>query len=212
MIKPALGSAIALLGLALSPASAQTISLFSTGVDAAGAPLAGGSLDPHYSCFSWEGPLRVLTNQAPGPYVQSSTSRWVWLGADGLQAGIFNIDTTFTLTAQDIANGVTLQGELASDNGCTLFLNGNDQGFYANDFTIFTGFSASSGFVVGTNVLRFTVDNQGAIPGNFGGLNVDNLRYTIGAASASAPEPATLALVLLGGTAIAARRKKGKIQ
>lgn len=205
MKQPVLGSLLLLLSLAAGPVSAQTVSLFSTGVDAAGVPLAGGAADSHYSS-SWEGPLRVLTNQTPGPYIQSPASRWIWVDSAGLLGGIFDITTTFTLTAPEVAGGVTLSGAFASDNTGSVFLNNNDLGISVDNFTVFTSFSATSGFVVGTNTLRFTVNNYSGV----GGLNVNNLQYTLGSGGSAAPEPGALALGLLGGVALIARKRGGK--
>lgn len=206
MKKPALGSLLLVLSLVAGPVSAQTVSLFSTGVDAAGVPLAGGALDPHYDTDLEGTKARVLNNQTPGPYVQSATSRWVWLDAAGNLDGVRDFTTTFTLTAPQVAAGVTLSGAFASDNIGSVFLNNNDLGILVDNFTVFTSFSATSGFVVGTNVVRFTVNNYSGP----GGLNVDNLQYTVGSGGSAAPEPGALAFGLLGGVALIARKRGGK--
>jgi hypothetical protein len=195
-----LGTMLVLLALA-SGASAQTVNLFNTGVDATGTPMAGGAVDTHYTFTFDVVSAKVLNDQAPGPYVQSPTSRWVWVQADGLNSPFsvppYDVITTFTLTPQEIASGVTLSGRYATDNTGTLLLNGNplSSTFNSSTFTSWTPFSIDSGLIAGNNTLTFRVTNDSGTPG---GLNVDQLQYTVGS-GAAAPEPGTLALLALGG-------------
>jgi hypothetical protein len=201
MIRPYFLGALLTLSLALPLASAhaQTVSLFSTGVDGTGTPLAGSSQDNHYRYFSGDqDPWVVLNDQNPGGYVQSATSRWIWIVPfdPGFPlTGTYESFTSFTLTQSEINQGVTLSGRWATQNTGVLLLNGTPlSSFNSAEPGTWTSFNASSGLNVGTNTLRFQVTNTSTL----GGLNVDQLQYTVGAA-ASAPEPGTLALLGICG-------------
>lgn len=202
-----------------SPTRAQSLSLFSTGVDADGAGLPGGSADSHYAVIAGPGilvpqPARVLTSQLPGTYVQSPTSRWIWVNPNGLPGDVtFTFRTTFDLTGYDPSTAV-LAGRYATDNYGSILLNGNlvfsvpDP--VSNQFGAFTNFSLGSGFVPGVNTLDFVTRDAGQI----GGLNVDRLHLTASAIPVTAstiPEPGTLALAatgLLPLVGVMARRRR----
>ncbi len=81
------GAAVAMLATSAPSASADPISLFSTGVDATGTPLANGAVDPHYTvngvdayaigcpgCIGWVG------NTATAQWISAdpSTVRRPW--------------------------------------------------------------------------------------------------------------------------------------
>lgn len=195
-----------------SPTRAQSLSLFSTGVDAGGAGLPGGSADPHYAVIAGPGilvpqPAQVLTNQLAGAtYVQSPTSRWIWVNPNGLPANVtFTFRTTFDLTGY-VPSTAVLTGRYATDNYGSILLNGNlvfsvpDP--VSNQFGAFTNFSLGSGFVAGINTLDFVTRDVGQISG----LNVDRLQLT----ASAIPEPSTCALLaagLLPLVGIVARRR-----
>ncbi len=191
--------------LPLAQAHAQTFNLFSTGVNASSVPLPAAAIDPHYIIGVGDTSLaEVLTNQNPGGYVQSATSRWIWDAANGLPVGTLDFYTTFTLTAQDINTGVTLSGLYATDDNGSVFLNNTNLNANNSGPSSFTSFNTSSGLIVGLNTLKFTVPNISGV----GGLNVDQLQYTVG--SSAAPEPGTLGLLALGalGAAGVLRRRR----
>lgn len=204
------GALLLLTAICLAPlaAQAQTVPLFSTGVDAIGAPMNGGDRDDHYTFVQDFARGFVLNNQTPGPYVQSPTSRWIWANAAGTGSGIFDCFTTFTLTAQEVASGISLSGRWATDNTGSLLLNGVAQSsaFNSPDFTAWTPFSITNGFTVGTNTLTFRVTNLNDFAA-VGGLNVDQVQYVVGA-GASAPEPGTLVLLALGSLPVALLRRR----
>jgi hypothetical protein len=199
-----LGLAAALSSLA-SPVEAASISLFNTGVDSSGTPLAGGSLDPHFTIVSGPDvttPVQavVVTNQnAHGLYAQSPNSRWIWADASG-NAGVnspYIFRLSFDLSGFD-PDSVTLSGSWAADNFGSILLNGAapiGTGTFAlfahpiSNFQSFHDFTITGGFVAGLNTLDFVITDDG-VPG---GLNVTNLVGT-----AAVPEPSSLVL-LLGG-------------
>jgi hypothetical protein len=194
---------IVALSIPLSAANAQTFSLFSTGVDATGTPLANGATDSHYE-YDNTGDAFVLTNQDPGFYVQSPTAKWIWTSADGSATGSRHFLYRFTLTTQEVASGITLTGRYATDNTGSIDLNENPLSFNSSGFSTWTNFTITSNFRSGTNFLYFGVNNSSGP----GGLIVDQLQYTVGPA-ASAPEPGTLALLALGGVGAFLRKRRG---
>ena len=200
---------LALLATPLA-AKAQLPTIFSTGVDAFGSPLAVGSSDSHYQSLTTGLAAQVLLDQqAPSPYAQSPTSRWVWEDSNGAGDGIRSFQTTFFLTSVQASSGLLLTGNFAADNMASVYLNGNPTAIGSttngnHGFIAFAPFAASSGFVAGTNTLEFRVSNDSF---SIGGLNVDRVRLT-----ASAPEPGTLALLAFGvAGGIAVRRRKAQV-
>jgi hypothetical protein len=199
---------VALLVLAV-PAGADQIPIFNTGVDATGAPLLGGSADPHWSVVAGPdiispAPAVVISNPN-GLYAASADSRWIWVNADasGSTGSPYTFRLTFDLTGLDISTA-TISGAWGVDNEGVILLNGatpagtgalsltnfDDEG----NFDVRNGFSITGGFVAGVNTLDFlATDND-----NPGALNVSAL---IGTATAGAvPEPASL--LMLGAGAI----------
>ncbi len=189
---------IALLYLS-GPARAEQIPIFNTGVDASGAPLSGGSADPHWSVVAGPGitsptPGEVLTSPS-GLYAESADSRWIWVNADGSGAtgSPYTFRLTFDLTGLN-ASTATISGAWGVNNEGVIELNGatptgtgalsltnfNDEG----NFEVLNRFSITGGFVAGVNTLDFlATDNE-----NPGALNVSALTGTVTAGAV--PEPA----------------------
>ena len=151
----------------LPPVAMPIPSLFSTGVDASGVPLASGVADPHYTVT----PLATGVAQAPtmldpnsyplgpgGPYASDTPSAgWVTPGSDA--GGFYIYRTTFSLAGFD-PTSAAITGTWAADDVADIVLNGQDTGI-ADYYALgqHTAFSIDSGFVDGTNTLDFYVAN-----------------------------------------------------
>jgi hypothetical protein len=211
---------VALLALA-RPARADQIPIFNTGADASGAPLSGGSADPHWSIVAGPG----ITSPTPGEvlsytnpfYAVPADSQWIWVHADGSGAtgSPYTFRLTFDLTDLD-AGTATISGAWGVDNEGVIQLNGatptgtgalsltnfNDEG----NFDVFNRFSITGGFVAGVNTLDFlATDND-----NPGALDVSALIGT--AAAGAVPEPASVLMLGAGaiGVSCYARRRGAK--
>lgn len=162
--------------------------VFSTGVDAAGAVLADGAVDPHY---------RLVVNATDpnsqdaivhdstifpivaGPWVANTDrSKWIapLLNSVGAAGGDYVYRTRFDLTGYDPATAVLL-GSWATDNlGTDIRLNGVSSGLVNTaQFGALTAFTLATGFVAGVNTVEFHLTNTDAVTG-YTGLRVDNLR------------------------------------
>ncbi len=197
--------AICLVALSSGVAAAAPITtLFSTGVDSAGNPLALGAADTHYTVNENAGNLARVVNPPHPLYVPNdANSQWIWQQADGLPGSVTRtFRTTFDLTGFN-PNDVRINGFWAVDNnGLDILLNGASTGVSLlgspfSNFTTLNPLSISSGFIVGVNTLEFVVQDLGP-PGAF--------RAQLSAFSI--PEPGTLALFGLGllGAVFARRR------
>lgn len=201
---------------AAGQATLTVYGLYDTGVDASGASLAGGSVDPHYTLGS--GSAIVVNEGFPIPpwldySAPNGDSRWVSInssGGGGTDAS-YTYVTTFTVGS---AAGLTLSGKWSGDNDSDVFLNGNligHQNFSdggLNSFQHYNSFNTSL-LANGVNTLEFVVHNgyvpaQGGDAGPFG-LRVESLSVV--------PEPTTViagALLLLpfGASTIRSLRKR----
>ena len=154
--------------------------LFSSGLSASGAPIASGSVDPHYRIILSAHTInpkpptaaKVIDNH-PAWLANDAGSKWlgpVNPGSTDVAAGNYFYTTTFDLTgfipdtAQVILN-------VAADNAVDdVLLNGVSLGVSYPDFVAFSrDIVVASGFVAGTNTLEFHTSNAGtsANPGGF---------------------------------------------
>jgi MYXO-CTERM domain-containing protein len=158
--------------------------LFSTGVNAAGLPLAIGTVDPHYvlssSDAAFPGPsaFAVTANAAWTP--STATSRWISIQAStiGANNGAYTYTTTFPLSGGDPTTAA-LSGSWAADDSVTLNLNGTQVAQYpAEAYGAAAAFTVPAGspFVSGSNTLAFVTINSGNGPT---GLQVVTLTGTI---------------------------------
>jgi hypothetical protein len=191
---------VALVALSTMTASADSISIFNTGVSNTNTLLAAGAVDPHYSITAnlVSGSSAFVASNSvyplPSPWVpQGPNSQWIAPTTDtNGPIGNYTYTTTFDLTGLNPATA-SLSGVWTTDNnGGNIILNGNNLGF-TTSFTSFFAFnnlfSATSGFVPGINTLQFVVFNGGGPTG---------LRVEVSGSAAAVnpvPEPATLLLV-----------------
>jgi hypothetical protein len=220
---------VAALGFSVVQAQATPTpipTLFNTGVDASGTPLADHTVgDPHYMFASVPAgsPSTILVRTSvfttdsgfPIPPWLGDDSISTWIGVDNPVVGelagppgLYDYRTTFDLTGFNPATA-SISGGWASDNdGVKILLNGLDRPqssypAFAGGYASFTSFSISSGFVSGLNTLDFFVHNGGTGPGDDSGdPNATGLRVemsgTAEALPVSAAEPGTLPLVGIG--------------
>lgn len=193
----ALVVAASFAGFALSSqATIVQYGLFDSGVDAAGASLAGGSIDPHYVLDAGQAVVVNAAYPIP-PWLDYSAgngaSRWISANSSGSGGtdSTHTYSTTFTLAN---ASGLTLSGKWSADNDSAVYLNGNligtqlfqdGNGF---SFTHYNAFSTSAFLINGVNTLTFDVHN-GYVPAQSGdagpfGLRTESLTIV--------PEPSTV--------------------
>lgn len=158
---------------------------FNTGVDDARVALADGVVDPHY---------RLVVNPdsaSPDAIVEDSTvfpivaGPWVandvagkWIGprqeTSAAAGGDYTYRITVDMTGFDPA-GIVLTGEWATDNGgLDILVNGVSNGQVNSvQFTGYTPFRLTNGFLPGPNFIDFRVNNAAV---GYTGLRVRNFR------------------------------------
>jgi len=198
----ALGLAAALTASQAQAGSITT--LYSTGVDAAHAPLPnppGLEPDPHYvmSAGSVDGtagltPFVVANTGFPIPpwAPNTATAQWITPKLPEPVNGAYNYTTTFSLAGFDPASAKIAGMISADDEVVGIKINTTVIPFTTPDgsFTSLHSFSITSGFISGTNTLEFlTMNTHNVVTG----LIVD----MTGTATAI-PEPASLALMGIG--------------
>lgn len=154
--------------------------IYSTGVDANGALLEDGAVDPHYTMTAsadWQYPgpdALVITNawpiQAGVWLLNGPDSKWIAASADqredinpgisGNAGGEYTFRTTFDLTGYDISK-VLIKGQWAVDNtGVDILVNEESTGLVNTaGFGGWTPFTLSEGLVAGPNTVDFVVYN-----------------------------------------------------
>jgi hypothetical protein len=161
--------------------------VFSTGVDDNGELLFELDVDPHYqltvNADSESSDALVMTGVPSPPWVEqgpgSAFPDSQWIGpidnTNGAE-GDYIYRMSFDLIGFDPAT-VVLTGSWATDNtGADMVLNGVSTGLTnTGNFGSLTPFTINSGFVEGSNVLEFVVNNAGNAA-NPTGLRIDNLR------------------------------------
>jgi hypothetical protein len=210
--------AFCLILAAASVASADNVTLFNTGVDASGNPLADGTIgDPHYTLVSVPSgttDIRVRTSAGGYPAYEwlGDDSSSAWIGpnndpqVDG-PVGLYDYQTTFYAPS---AGTVDLTGVWAVDNeGVAIDLNGVDTGNTIDgngpdSFQIFTPFTIISTVNAGLNTLDFIVNNDAGPTG----LRVEfsSTSFT-GVPEISAGSLGSLAIILLGALGLIERTK-----
>ena len=143
------------------------IPIYSTGVGNDNNLLPAGSVDRHYQLISSPDPsfsMAFVAGIIPGTYIPNGpNSQWIGPGVDQgpitiYPAGDYVYRTTFDVTGFEPSSTV-ITGQFASDNPGIILLNGADTGIKSPDYTAWTPFSLTSGFVSGLNTLDFRVTN-----------------------------------------------------
>jgi len=158
--------------------------LFNTGVDESGFPLPDGSVDAHYvlSANPDSGSAEAIVHDTfifpivGGPWLLANeTSAWIapLFDTSAAAGGNYRYRIEVNLTGLDPTTAF-VSGRWASDNDGDLFLNGVATGIRnTTGFGTWTPFMISAGFLSGTNIIEFQVNNASA---GYTGLRVDSLR------------------------------------
>ena len=158
------------------------VGLFNTGVDNTGALAPRGSVDLHYTLEAspdplYPGPAALVLFDGVWPvgggtYMENGpASAWISPALNGtnLAGGNYTYRTAFQLPAGLDPATAWIQGKWASDNGIVdILLNGTTLApSGSGNFTSFSGFTGSYGFVPGSNSLEFIVANGDGSPHAF---------------------------------------------
>jgi hypothetical protein len=211
-MKKLLGAVVFCAAALVAPLAnaAMITTLYNTGVNNSGVPLANGTTpDPHYSLTvvptGSSTVTRVIdqTGGFPiGPYfVGGNLSRWIVpnnnstagnAAGDTAPVGDYIFRTTFDLTGFDFASAAITGGWSTDNAGLDIRLNGVSKGFsHGSNFSVgFFAFSLTSGFQAGINTIDFVVNNAAG-----GGNNPVALRVEMTGTANQIPEPEGLALV-----------------
>lgn len=212
---------LALVALGLSTANGAVITtLYNTGVDNSGNVLANNVPDGHYQVTA--SPLgafipRTATAAGEGfpipPWLGDSTvSRWIGPNTTDLVAGdgLFTYRTTFDLTGF-IPGTASISGRWSTDDpGVNIFINGVATGQTSIDFTQWSAFTITSGFVNGINTIDFVVNNQNNPAVSDTGPTGLRVEMT-GTGNLLVPEPASMSIwaagmgLVVGGGALRRR-------
>jgi len=188
--------------------SVSALTLYNTGVDDSGSPLAPGAVDLHYTLIDspdvvFNGPEAFVTNNGfpIGAWiVNSATSKWISPRPDAGNnnaSGQYTYRTTFDLTGFD-PDSALINGLWTSDNnGVDILVNGVSTGNTTafEYFRIgFMSFTLDDHFVAGINTIDFVVNNGTAV------VNPTGLRVELSgtAVAMPVPEPGTWAMLVVG--------------
>ncbi len=140
----------------------QIPGLYNTGVDDNNNELQAGYSDLHYTMTGPILGVEILDNPNPTYWVKAPDgSAWIAPNSETVHpAGSYNYTITFDLTEFNTEN-IVINGDLATDNNCSVFLNGMDTGITTGfgDFDHLTSFTIETGFIQGINTLEFQITN-----------------------------------------------------
>jgi hypothetical protein len=156
-----------------SRALLAVVPAYGTGLTSNGGLASPGTQDVHFELISapYEAPKAYVLNSLPYAYTPNGpNSQWIGPSADPFviqDAGDYTYRETFDLSAFDPST-VVLTGNLATDNGSHIVLNGVDTGITlapaytgaSNTFDSLHPFTISSGFHSGLNTFDVIVNNE----------------------------------------------------
>jgi hypothetical protein len=218
-----IASLLGFLGCAGISSAATIATLFNTGVDAAGVPVADNTPDIHYSLVAPGGQVGapLVVTAAGGfpipPWLgDNGTSAWVGtLNPDSLGPTAatreYHYQTTFSMAGLDPASAV-IAGQTSQDNFLLdILINGGSSGINesAVSFGGFTPFSFDAADIAllngGLNTLTFIVQSATTDGSDdYTSLRVEFLTKTANVI----PEPATAGLFALAGLGLLGRRRR----
>jgi len=144
-------------------------SIFSSGLDGSGNPLAGGASDTHYEVVE-TGNQAVVRTSLPGTYFPNdANSQWIWENANGLPINVVRtFKTTFDLTGLDPSTAQIAMSVGVDNQLLDIEINGVSTGqqllgVVVGNFAVLHPFSINSGFQPGINTLEFIVQDNGAV-------------------------------------------------
>lgn len=209
-------AALALASLSSAYAASTITGLANTGVGASGDGDANYKITAYTSDTTLTTAIPTITVGTEWPINpwMANTDISKWITPTALQSQTFDASAngSYTYTLQFSLTGynpttASFVGQFAADNDAIVKLNGA-QIATGTGFGGWTPFSASTGFVSGTNTLEFVVGNWAQNGGNPTGLRVEFNTSSVTAV----PEPDTYAMLLAGGAllGVVARRKARK--
>ena len=212
---PAIAAVFLSTAITTSGFAASITTLFNTGTNALNAlgGVANNAAEQHYVLvsvpFGETTSVRVATaaNGFPvapgGPWIGAGgTSNWIGPNTSSEltgAVGIYVYRLSFSMAGLNPATA-SISGIWSTDNlGSDIRINGASTGGTAGDFTAYSAFSVTSGFVAGLNTIDFVVNNLGGPTG----LRVEmtGIASLVDTGPRPVPEPASL---LLLGSALAA--------
>jgi len=224
----AMGTIALVMSMSTAVEAAPITTLFNTGVDSSGVPLAAGLEDLNWEITAFveidnstpvpipaTGPFVPTT--PPGPWLNDaadangdvpSNSRWITPTVSGqnVPAGFIDFELLFDLSAFDASTAV-IGGSFASDNTVSdVLVNGISTGDSGSNFLTWVGFSIDPTLLLpGVNSIVFVSNNQSAVGDpSPGGLRVD---FDNPQANAI-PEPSSILLTAFGLLGLAGFRRR----
>ncbi|MBN1852382.1 MAG: PEP-CTERM sorting domain-containing protein [Pirellulales bacterium] len=205
--------------LAATISQASPIVIYNTGVDDSGVPLADNAIDPHWTlsgvgAAAGQGPNAIVATQAGGwPVdvgvwmVDNGTSTWLVPSENTYGPGATDGTAIYTFSTEFTTPGdgqVTFVGVQSADNGVVAFdVDGVPGTFTPVGFNAFADFSITASVTGTSHTLNFAVHN------GTGEVNPDGpIGFRAEFTTAEfIPEPASLALLAIGGLALLFRRR-----
>ena len=209
---------LAIAALAVTTAQAEPIEIYNTGVDGNGDPLGDNAIDPHWvlsgvGAAAGQGPDGIVATSAGAfpipPWLgDNTTSAWITPADDTSGPGATDGTAIYTFSTQFTTPGdgqVTFVGVQSADNGVVAVdVDGIPGTFDPIGFNLFDDFSIIANVTGTSHTLSFQVHNGTGEPTPDGPIGF-RAEFTI---AEFIPEPASLALLAVGGLALLLRRRR----